>query len=482
MSSKKEEKLRRKHEKSLTRASTASGGDGTTSSTQTKATRETRKLSDLKNPSNMTVDERREDELGLRKRARDEETAHPSQLVAARADQNRASLGARVNRVGGGEEPEAGEPSDLFQKLFRVNTEMYKKRNDQAFPLERLVGMGLLSSQLQTLDERQALMAAQSHADVDFMAAQLQQLHVNTALPPRQLQQQQQHQLEQQQQLQPASKKKKKNTEDATSSSVVKLDMIFGPLNYPFGYEKRQTGEKRDHVFGAWDREAAERQAAFFHDDQLEQETPFCLRPTQYKMFRELQTRMTQKYRERDRLMADASRQMPRVDLEEVAREYITEARYRPRDGMQTCFNGQLCLFYTFSSDPNARYVGRAFYTPAQRERMKRGEAIADNAEGLCIDCLLKKWTQQHDDNVRKEFAPRTCFNHFTVLVGPGQYSAAAMLTVVSNKRPTGVVGCVPRYDPRKRDVATVVRRIIDRQQQVVPLRESFVCETGLDF
>ena len=140
MSSKKEEKLRRKHEKSLTRASTASGGDGTTSSTQTKATRETRKLSDLKNPSNMTVDERREDELGLRKRARDEETAHPSQLVAARADQNRASLGARVNRVGGGEEPEAGEPSDLFQKLFRVNTEMYKKRNDQAFPLERLVG------------------------------------------------------------------------------------------------------------------------------------------------------------------------------------------------------------------------------------------------------------------------------------------------------------------------------------------------------
>ena len=77
MSSKKEEKLRRKHEKSVASKPAAEAG-----AAASKTPRETRKLSDLKNPSNMTVDERREDELGLRKRARERERSQRPQIVS----------------------------------------------------------------------------------------------------------------------------------------------------------------------------------------------------------------------------------------------------------------------------------------------------------------------------------------------------------------------------------------------------------------
>lgn len=468
-SQKSDEKLHRKFEVSLNKSTNSQ-----------KQRKETRKLTELKNPSDMTVDTRAEQALGLHKRARDEppEEQAGQQLVPLRAHHSRETLSVRGQRDELPQEASVPTP-DLYQQVLNANRRLYMQRNQQPRPMEELIRHGLLSPHIATLDERQDAAARQLRVDTDFVAAQLHQLH--RAGLPNPLQARSPNELGE------ARKRPKLSDSDgAATGSQVTLSIGFGTHKHLFGYECRSVNEKREHCFALYDADQAARERAFFALDQLEEETPFCLRPARYKMHRQLPQEEHARFAERQQVPRLASSLVPRPAWDgEVSREYVQQYLYRPQAGAEQCYQGQSCVCYTFSPDPNVRYVGRPFYTPHQCEQLKRGEPLEANAEGLCFYCLVLKWTRQHQRNIRQQHAVSTYFNHFTLQVGPGQFSRDAMLEPVFNGRETGVMGHVLRFDEKKLAVSFITRRQIVREclaAPVQPYAEAYLALQGLDF
>src|ERR1700748_2066252 len=152
-----DEKLQRKYEGSINKSTSAA-----------KPRKETRKLSELKNPSDMTVDAHAERSLGLHKRARDEGPVEGA-LMPARVAHSRETLNVRAQRQEMVVEGPVATP-DLYQQLLEMNRRQHRARNDQPRPMEELVQQGLLSTHIATLDERQDAQAKQLRFDADFIA------------------------------------------------------------------------------------------------------------------------------------------------------------------------------------------------------------------------------------------------------------------------------------------------------------------------
>jgi hypothetical protein len=432
----------------------------------TKAAKEPRKKKDQKNALDASIDKRRAREMGVtistereslecRKRKRDQENS-VTQLLPQRGKQTREALSIRANRTPSAPRPsqrvESGaQEGELYKQLVGVNAFLHKQRNETASPLEELACLGLLSSQALPVNEKQARMASQLEADAEFMRRQLEQLSraEPSATPPQNT----------------MLLTKVSRTPQGKKAVLVKLGLLFGTLNYAFGYERRASYDHKEYVKGASERDLQERRERFFLRDALEEETPFGSPPCRFKMFRELQAENLERYRGRGTAPVRDSASVPRSDLEMVNRAYIAQFRRRPRDGEQTCFKGTRCLFYTARTDHSLRYVGRAFFTE------KQVAAWDASPETLCIDCLLQKWTLQCLDNIANELPQTVPINHFSVIVGAGEYSTACMLPVEFNELETGIVGYVPFYDEKFRHMVV---------SGTPP--ESYIAEIGMDF
>jgi hypothetical protein len=266
-------------------------------------------------------------------------------------------------------------------------------------------------------------------------------------------------------------------------TSSVKISLMFNEINDIFRYERRASIDHKKFIFNLYDENKAERTRNFFINDQLEDETPYLSVPSDFKLYQNLKKANWEKYQAREESMRDAASLVPKPDLEEVNREYIKLFRLRPKKGQELCSQGTRCYFYTFSSDPEVRYIGQVFRTQRQQYEYEktRADLITKNVDNnhLCIDCLLARWTKECMDNIAKERSQKLPINHFTVIVGEGEYNAGCMLPVVFNKLVTGIVGCIPEYDAKKRTVETISHR---RLGEVVLTTEKYIGEIGMDF
>lgn len=462
-----------------------------------------RKVKDMKNPRDVSIDAEGARALDAvlnqnGKRSAAAQEALVTRLLPARADQSRDNLSIRANRTPQTPRPEnrvEENSNDLYRELIDVNAHLYRQRAEGTFALEDLVRLRLLSPQALTPSDKQARQASQLARDADFMRAQLEQL---ARAPPL---------AEAAAQPQNTSVLTKEAVRAARLGKpvLVKVGLVFGALNYAFGYERRASSDHRDFVQTEYARDKAARRARFFAGDALDDAVPYRSAPARFKMFRDLQAANLARYRHRMALHGETLERLPRADLELVNRAYITRFRRRPRADQQLCFRGVRCRFYTFPTDAALRYVGRAFFTERQ---LAGGEAAcaAANPQALCIDCLLERLTLQCLDNIANERPQTQPLNHFSCIVGEGEYGQAAMLPVKFNKLETGIVGCVPWYHENNRHMKmTVSAAAADdmegaegavelaeglwaesdrarKKRKVTVDAESYLAEIGLDF
>lgn len=293
--------------------------------------------------------------------------------------------------------------------------------------------------------------------------------------------------------------------------TVKKLNLVFGNTYHSFGYHKRtpQAQHKRIEALDQVDR--FERFKERFRDDQLEEETNFGELPRNFKMFRDLCAKNMEKYKRRHETQRDVASLIPKVSLEEVTKEYIRRFREPPGKNDDLCSSGTECVFYTFSDDKNVKYIGKVFYTENEKRRQLEAHLLAAkrrqkqhdhmlhgdschadddddddeectyNRHKLCIDCLLRLWTRIYFRNIADGVVPSRPINYFTVACGRGQYSPKVMLNVIENKRPTGIMGHVPRFAVNKRCIVILEASVFDAGKYhsiFVPC----LAETGMDF
>ncbi len=434
--------------------------------------KETKKTPDKKNPRDVSVDPVAVDAFGLSGKNRDR--AVSLQLLPERSAQTAATLDLR------GDETPPAEDSSLYRDLVQVNIDLHRRRNNGPASLQDLVRLGLLSPIAVPQGVKRVHACQQLEQDTAFMRSQLRQLTTS----------------DQQQQQQPSntmvvgrSVTRKGALSQNGRAAQVKLSLLFGPINYAYGYEKRASYDHREFVGREWDRERAERQHAFFCGDPLADDEGGEWRgePLRFKLFRQLTEACRTRYEQRHTALRDTNRLVPRPELETVNRAQITEARTRPKKGEQLCFNGTRCVGHGIGSDQSLWYTMRAFYTKKQRENGHY------DPMALCVDCYFSKWTVQCTDNISHEREVSLPFNHFGVRVGPGEYNERVMLPVVFNRLETGVAGYVPTYHQEYRHMKMSVSQSAERtveceqtgrkRRKVDTESESYIVESSvLDF
>jgi hypothetical protein len=473
-----------------------------------KQQKDQRKVTELKNPRDTNIDKEeaakmniqfgttREAFSSLKRKAdpddcKQSQHGHATHLLPQRKNQNRDTLSIRGNVVG------IEEGDDLRKQLIARNEVFHSQRGETTFALEELVSLNLLSTRTPTIDDRQRSLANQyRERDENFMKSQLIQLS-RSSLSPNIL-------------ANPSpttvttpststavtvtrevTKKRRvtKKEDDVggggtVSTASVKISFMFNGLNDIFCYERRASIDHKKYIFGLYDADKKAREEEFFKDDRLEDETPYFSLPSQFKLFHNLVEVNMKKYQARARSTENASSMVPKTNLEEINRDYVRQFRMRPRPGQQLCSMGTQCYFYTFSPDPEVRYIGQVFRTPSQLDAYNKSREWWINSDKfdcnvLCIDCLLVKWTKECMDNIAKERSQKLPINHFTLLVGEGEYNASCMLDCVFNKLSTGIVGCVPEYDAKKRTVEIVTYRPQGSEEIIT---EKIIGEIGMDF
>jgi hypothetical protein len=426
------------------------------------------------------------------------------QLLPVRRKQTLDVLTIRANdqRLRVDEEGERGagvldDESNLRQEIIKINENLYRQRNANTFPLDALISMGLLSSQTPSVESRQGALATQYADSVTFMRDQLKQLcrlpttaNNNSAITPPPQSPTTTTAIVLSQEVTRKHRSSSSSTtgdgddDECPSSSplaaTVKMSHMFGQFNFTCTNLRRASNSYTKFIKPIYDSEKSRITREFFIDDNLEEDVPPGSVPRRFKIFERLTECNLAKYRGLEDAMREASEKVARPVLEVVSRAHIRTYRYRPRPGDQLCFNGTRCYFYTFSSDPAIRYVGKVFRTPKQLELLNGGGQLPESTDHLlCIDCLLAGWTKRHADNLAKERAPSMATNHFTVLVGKGEYSEACMLHKVFNKLISGFVGNVPFYHENHRANDSVTLHHLGQQAAVT---ESYIAEIGMDF
>lgn len=475
--------------------------------------KEAHKITDLKNTTDVTVDSVKAKSLGMNagttrdtyeatKKKRllvdvdSEQKAVVRKLIPKRANQTKNTLAiynihGKENDYSRGIDGSTGS-TDIYSELRNVNSLIHQKeRNMTQFPLEKLVTLGLLTAHVPSLNDRQYSMSRQFKEDADFMRNQLEQLTRTQKAQPvttlvkttpttarsnkkttliRSI-----HQQQQQQQQLTISETKQGNPK--LTSVTVKLGLLCGNLATDFGYRRSSSKTQINHIFKEFDDDKERRRREFFQSDPIEDETPFCSIPSRYHMFEELREQNAEKNKKHDEVMKDQSLMVAKSDLEVINRDDFLEYRRRPRTGEAICLEGTNCLFYTITNDPDLRYIGRVFYTPNQAKLVETGQF---EREGLCIDCLLFRWTLHVQELSEKVIAQKVAINHFTVMTGVGQYNKKCMLDVTFNNLTTGIVGCVPKYSENYRNckgIATFRDPIRNITQQ-----ERYISESNMDF
>jgi hypothetical protein len=497
-----------------------------------KKPKDTRKVTGLKDPCAINMDAAKardmdvevgitpEIQVSLKRKADHAPCVH---LPPLRQHQCRDTLAIRTNQSSDGAtallalEPGSGNDSDendivdsdvdLYKELRKTNESLYKQRNENTFPLDALVNLGLLSTQTLSLDSRQSALAAQYADSATFMRDQLKQLirmpplpnNTNGPLVLGNVRGKKAIAVSRTTTKKAGvARKKVKNSdmdeegggdeeeeeeeeeEDGPISSSIKLSGIFTPLNFKCSYVRHSSNVFRNHTCKIYDSDRERATARFFAGDSLEDDVPANALPGHFKIFQQLMASHYEKYQAREQVSREGSAQVPRSSLEEVNRAHIRDYRYRPLPGDRTCFNGTRCYFYTISSDPEVRYVGKVFRTPRQEKIEREGGTLPDTPDNaLCIDCLLAGWTKKNAEKYSKERAPRHPINHFTVLVGKGEYNESCMLQNRFNNLVTGIVGKVPRYDEKNRAKDDVTLRRLGQQEATT---ESYIAEIGMDF
>ena len=448
----------------------------------------------ISNPRSVTINEEKKEALGINQNLNNEMQA-ASQLLVLPKNQTKESLSLIKPSDIGDMYDDLG--NDTCRELYRINMDLHRKRNVHEFPMEELISARILTPYIMSLDEKQNAMAKQCQVDVHFVADQFIQLHhshndddtsrknhINNKL----IKEQNSNVLdllsgEKEEEVKKKRRKRNKNEGLAT----IKLKPVFNHFEYSFAYESTDNMINRNYLTQQHVEDWKARFKSAYLYDELDYETGFGLAPKRYKMFRQLVATNMEKYKQRDQLLKEDIKSVPLIELEEISREYITFYRQKPSSlDVQLCFNGQSCQFYTFSHDPLVRYIGMSFYTERQLDQRKKGIPLTHNQEGFCIDCLLKSWTLQHANNIARGYQPKCAFNHFTVIVGEGQYNQDCMLQPYYNRRLTGIMGHVPKYDRNQREVVMVSKRILDKKNTESGsngiIRDNYIGEAGMDF
>jgi hypothetical protein len=365
--------------------------------------------------------------------------------------------------------------NDVYENLRQVNGKLYAEREAKVFPLEKLVSLGLVTPQKYTLDERQDSISRQLHAKCDTMKLQLAQIRHQ---PPQPITLQKQQKRQENVTLVKELSRKADINENQNSTNV-KLTLLLGQQTHPFGYTRFASNDHRNFTFKVYDEEKEKLRANFFQSDPLEDETPFGSIPLKFNIYHRLVAQNQKKYENYEERMTRGNTLTPLSSHEYLNKEERKKYRRRPGPDTPLCSNGIRCLFYTFSNDPEIQYIGAAFFTPKQLERMEDNKKNKSTMRGLCIDCLEASWTLDVMENIAKERSAQVPINHYSVIVGEGEYSAECMLATVFGDVITGIVGDVPKYDAKNRCKSTMVIRDI---QTGITTTESYIAECGMDF
>jgi hypothetical protein len=415
----------------------------------TKTVKSTRKVTDLRDPCSATIDEEKAREMGINIRNTRESiestkkrSLSAAQLIPLRENQTKETLCVRLNTQG------AEEPENIYKNIMLINARLYEDRNNKVLPLEQMVMLGALTPQQKSLDDRQRSMAEQLNENSQLMQDQLKQLnhHGREVLSSQTVASNKEVIV----------KKRRINNESKTS---VKINLLLDQTIRPFGYTRFASNDQKTFTFDLFDTDKDALRREFFQSDPLEDETPYYSLPIRFNMFRKLTEQFGEQYARR---MDDIETTLvPKTPLKYFTKESIKQNyRRRPRNKEQVCVNGTRCLFYTYTNDPDIRYIGVVF------------------ADEICYDCFLAKMTLQVMDNISKECSQKSAINFFSVIVGEGEYSAAFMQPVIFNNIVTGIVGHVPRYDAKNRYVGEMTTRHLDGTTRT----ESYIAETGMDF
>lgn len=456
---------------------------------QAKQQKSTRKITDLKNPTDVTLDSQKalvemnlvsgttNESFQSAKRKRVEcpegqQHAIARKLIAKRQNQtkNTLSLNGIHGKLSDFNQTDQVPDSTLPLDLIDINLKYHKERNITQFPLEKLVSLGLLTAHVPSLQDKQASMSRQLGENSHFLRTQLEHLtrvkqNPDSATCGKEIVAKPNNRS--------VSTMKKTVTSSGETSATVKLSLVAGSMETVLGYKRNSSANQKKITFEDFDRDKVERTNAFFQFDPLEDESPFGGIPTSYKMFLNLKAEMGEKYEKRAETMKKQASMVAKTDIEIINRDYFIFYRRRPSPDEPLCINGTNCLFYTFSNDPEVRYIARPFRTPNE---VRNG---VKHKDGLCIDCLLCQFTLHVNEMKEKSINQSHPINHFSVLVGIGQYSQKCMLDVSFNRHQTGIVGCLPRYSENYRDKAILnVRDPITNQM----IQEKYICESNMDF
>ena len=462
---------------------------------RTKQQKSARKITELKNPTDVTMDSQKaKDEMGMvigttresfasAKRKRVESDQHQRavarKLIPKRENQTKNTLAIQGIHGKLTDFNLTDQPSEnsLAMELIDINLHYHKERNITQFPLEKLVSLGLLTAHVPSIPDKQASMSRQLAEDENFIRTQLEHLTGNTTKHIGEGESVTKLPVTTKEATKTGNRSvssiKKTVTPGSQSSATVKLSLVAGSMETVLGYKRNSSASQKCSTFEYFDRDKIERGDACFLLDPLEDESPFGGLPTSNNMFQEMRAENIEKYEKRGESMKKQSSLVGKPDLEEINRDYFTKYRRRPRSGEAICLNGTNCLFYTYSNDPEIRYIGRVFLTPNEEKRATK------KSDGLCIDCLLFKWTLHVNEMKEKSIPQSHPINHFGVLVGVGQYSQSCMLDVSFNNHQTGIVGCVPKYSEKFRDKGVLTTR--DPVTDLL-IQEKYICESNMDF
>jgi hypothetical protein len=355
------------------------------------------------------------------------------------------------------------QQSDPYNALHRQSLET----GTQVFPMARLVENGFTPAINPNIEQEMRVISKMYMEDIDFIDHRRQQQPTTSSVAQQEGRKQ--------------------------SSTIVKMKVVNGGCYQEVGYNRRTNKDQKECIRLSQNSDMARRFAEFYKNDQLftQQQQQHALIvygcSAENRLLQRLKQKYLKLYQQKDNVLCDSASLVSRVDPESVSREYLRTFRERPSKDDALCSNGAQCVFNTFTSDRNDSYVGRVFYTPREKERRATNLCSQDglplyNHQDLCIDCLLKSYTQQYHRNIQQERVVAKQINYFTVKCDePTQYALRCMLGVEKNDRPTGIVGYVPEFALNRRKI-TYVTQINQQGERLRFSTQSMLVETGMDF